>query len=154
MSKSDTNNAKNIREVMREHGLRYSKPREVILDFLLEANKHVTAESLYSGLQTLGEDISLSTVYLNLSTLAEAGLLHEFRGASGQTYYDSNIDKHFHVVCRETGEVLDVPEPIINGLPLGMFLKQTIEQATGWTLDDPQRSRTRVSPKKTTNENS
>lgn len=147
MSKVDREGITNAREVMREHGLRYSKPREMILDYLLEADKHVTAESLYLGLKTLGEEISLSTVYLNLTTLTEAGLLLEFRGANGQTYYDSNIDNHFHVVCRETGDVLDVPEPYIDGLPLGEFLKRTIETATGWTVDDPQLALTGVSPK-------
>lgn len=152
---SNSHNEKtNARDVMREHGLRYSKPREVILDFLLEADKHVTAESLYMGLKNLGEEISLSTVYLNLTTLTQAGLLLEFRGANGQTYYDSNIDNHFHVVCRETGDVLDVPEPVINGLPLGEFLKQTIEAATGWKVDDPQLSLTGLSPVAKQQENS
>ena len=42
------------------------------------------------------------------------------------------------MVCTETGEILDVPAPLIDGKPLGLFLKEQIERATGWQVDEPQ----------------
>ena len=97
--------------MLREHGLRFSRPRELILGYLLEEDKHVSAEGLYLALKQRGENLSLSTVYLNLNVLAEAGLVREFKGSSGQAFFDSNMTPHYHVVCRETGEILDVPHP-------------------------------------------
>ena len=126
--------------------MRFSRPRERILRYLLEEDKHVSAEGLYLALKQRGEMLSLSTVYLNLGVLAEAGLVREFKGASGQSFYDSNITPHYHVVCRETGEILDVPAPTIDGKPLGRFLKETIEAATGWTVDEPRLSLSGLSP--------
>jgi len=137
---------RDLREVLKQYGLRYSRPREVILGFLLEKDRHVSAESLYVDLKGRGEDLSLSTVYLNLSALADAGLVREFKGASGQSMYDSNVTPHYHVVCKETGEILDVPAPIIDGKPLGRFLKDQIEAATGWSVDEPRFSLSGVSP--------
>ncbi len=134
------------REVLREHGLRYSRPREVILSFLLEEDRHVSAESLYLDLKHRGEDLSLSTVYLNLSALAGAGLVREFRGAAGQALYDSNVSTHYHVVCPATGEVQDVPAPMIDGVPLGRFLKEYVERHTGWLVDEPRFSLTGQPP--------
>ena len=134
------------RAVLKEHGLRFSRPRELILGYLLEEDKHVSAEGLYLALKQRGEKLSLSTVYLNLGVLAEAGLVREFKGASGQSFYDSNITPHYHVVCRETGEILDVPAPTVDGKPLGRFLKETIEAATGWTVDEPRLSLSGLSP--------
>lgn len=134
------------RTVLKEHGLRFSRPRELILAYLLEENKHVSAEGLYLALKQRGENLSLSTVYLNLNVLAEAGLVREFKGTSGQAFFDSNTAPHYHVVCRETGEILDVPAPTVEGKPLGRFLKETIEAATGWRVDEPRLSLTGVSP--------
>lgn len=130
------------RNVLKEFGLRYSRPRAVILGYLLEEDKHVSAESLYVDLKQRGEDLSLSTVYLNLSTLANVGLVREFKGPSGQALYDSNVTPHYHVVCRETGEVRDIPAPEINGVSLGRFLKEYVEAATGWQVDEPRFSLT------------
>lgn len=135
-----------VRDVLKDHGLRYSRPRQVILEFMLEENKHVSAEGLYLALKHRGEDLSLSTVYLNLSVLASSGLVREFKGAAGQSLYDSNVSPHYHVVCKETGEILDVPAPIIEGKPLGRYLKETIEAATGWVVDEPRLSLGGLSP--------
>lgn len=135
-----------VRGVLKSNGLRYSRPREVILGFLLEEDRHVSAEGLYLNLKQRGEDLSLSTVYLNLSALADAGLVCEFRGASGEALYDSNVSPHYHVVCKETGAILDVPAPVIDGKPLGRYLKDAIEAATGWQVDEPHLSLSGVSP--------
>ncbi len=137
---------RDLREILKEHGLRYSRPRETILGYLLEENKHVSAESLFVALKQRGEDLSLSTVYLNLGVLAGAGLVREFRGAAGQSMYDSNVSPHYHVVCRETGAILDVAAPIVEGKPLGRYLKDSIEAATGWIVDEPRLSLSGVSP--------
>lgn len=138
---------RDLRDVLKQYGLRYSRPREVILGYLLERDRHVSAESLYVDLKSRGEDLSLSTVYLNLAALSDAGLVRGFKGASGQSLYDSNVTPHYHVVCRETGEVLDMPAPMIDGKPLGRYLKEQIEATTGWVVDEPRLSFSGVSPK-------
>lgn len=135
-----------VRAVLREHGLRYSRPREVILGFMLERDRHVSAEGLYLDLKQRGEELSLSTVYLNLSTLAEAGLVREYKTPAGQSFYDSNVTPHYHVVCRETGEVMDVPAPEIDGKPLGRFLQEYVAAHTGWEVDEPRFSLTGLAP--------
>ena len=126
-----------VREVLRSRGLRYSAPRRVILSFLSEQDRHVSAESLYLELKRRGEALSLSTVYLNLGVLAEAGLVREFRGANGEALYDSNPSEHYHVICPDTGEVRDVPVPTVDGAPLGEFLKSYVASRTGWEIDEP-----------------
>lgn len=126
------------REVLREHGLRYSRPRETILRYLLERDRHVSAEGLYQALRERGEDVSLSTVYLNLGVLAEVGLVREFMGSGGETLYDSNVQHHYHLICRETGEVRDVEPPSVDGVPLGAYLKAYVELLTGWEVEEPR----------------
>lgn len=146
VDKVERREADEVRGVLKANGLRYSRPREVILGFLLEEDRHVSAEGLYLNLKQRGEDLSLSTVYLNLSALSDAGLVCEFRGASGEALYDSNVSPHYHVVCKETGAILDVPAPVIDGKPIGRYLKDAIEAATGWQVDEPHLSLSGVSP--------
>lgn len=127
------------RDILKNHGLRYSRPRAAILDFLRSRDMHVSAEGLHTALKESGEDLSLSTIYLNLGVLREAGLVRELRGAGDEAIYDSNIrDPHYHLVCRKTGRVVDVPSIEIDGVPLGKFLKNKIEDATGWTVEEPE----------------
>ena len=125
-----------VREVLRAHGLRYSRPREAILAFMAEEARHASAEALYQALRDRGEDLSLSTVYLNLGVLVEAGLLREFKGAHGESLFDASVEPHYHLICRDTGEVVDVPMPAVDGVALSAFLKAYVERMTGWQVDE------------------
>jgi Fur family peroxide stress response transcriptional regulator len=124
------------RELLRRHGLRYSRPREVMLAFMASERRHIGAEGLQQALRERGEDVSLSTVYLNLGVLVEAGLLREFKGAQGESVYDTTTEPHDHLICKETGEVVDVPLPTIDGALLPDFLKDYVERVTGWQVDE------------------
>lgn len=94
---------------LRKVGLKVTQPRKRILD-LLEArgNKHVTADDIYRILMQAGEDIGLATVYRVLNQFEAAGLVvkHNFEG--GQAYYELDSgDHHDHMVCVETGKVIE-----------------------------------------------
>ena len=98
-------NTGNLRKV----GLKVTQPRKRILDLLEEAgNKHVTADDIYRVLIKAGEDIGLATVYRVLNQFETAGLVvkHNFEG--GQAYYELDSgDHHDHMVCVETGKVIE-----------------------------------------------
>ena len=107
-------NSGNLRKV----GLKVTQPRKRILDLLEEAgNKHVTADDIYRVLMRAGEDIGLATVYRVLNQFETAGLVvkHNFEG--GQAYYELDSgDHHDHMVCVETGKVVEFSNPEIERL--------------------------------------
>jgi len=128
-----------VRELLRSHGLRYSRPREAILElFHTSGVGHISAEGLHKTLRDAGEDVSLSTVYLNLSVLREAGLVNEFPGANGEAIFDRNTQPHYHLICSDTGEIVDVPELEVDGVPLGQYVRERLEKSTGWKLEEPE----------------
>jgi Fur family ferric uptake transcriptional regulator len=98
----DTRNLRNV-------GLKVTQPRKRILELLEEAgNKHVTADDIYRTLIRAGEDLGLATVYRVLNQFETAGLVvkHNFEG--GQAYYELDSgDHHDHMVCVETGKVVE-----------------------------------------------
>ena len=98
-------NSGNLRKV----GLKVTQPRKRILDLLEEAgNKHMTADDIYRVLIKAGEDIGLATVYRVLNQFEAAGLVVKHNFESGQAYYELDSgDHHDHMVCVETGKVIE-----------------------------------------------
>ena len=94
---------------LRKAGLKVTQPRKHILDLLEAAgNKHMTADDIYRVLMQAGEDIGLATVYRVLNQFEAAGLVvkHNFEG--GQAFYELDSgDHHDHMVCVETGTVIE-----------------------------------------------
>lgn len=94
---------------LRNAGLKVTQPRKRILELLEEAgNKHVTADDIYRVLMKAGDDVGLATVYRVLNQFETAGLVvkHNFEG--GQAYYELDSgDHHDHMVCVETGKVIE-----------------------------------------------
>ena len=127
-----------IRSKLKHFGLRYSKPREAILSVFGERDRHISAEGLYQELKDRGEDLSLSTVYLNLSVLSKAGLLREFQGGNGETVFDNNTSPHDHLVCKECGAVTDIPLTYVEDTSVHQKLQANAKRyADGWNIDEP-----------------
>jgi len=110
---------------LRKAGLKVTQPRKRILELLDEAgNKHVTADDIYRVLIQAGEDIGLATVYRVLNQFEAAGLVvkHNFEG--GQAYYELDSgDHHDHMVCVETGKVIEFSNAEIERLQAAIASK-------------------------------
>ena len=126
-----------LRATLQTHGLRYSRPREVILSYFGECDVHVSAEEVHHALKNRGENLSLSTVYLNLGVLKNAGLVREFSGVGGEALYDSNVGPHHHLICTLCNKVLDLPEVEVAGTTLSVLLKNQATSVSGWQVDNP-----------------
>ena len=107
--------------------------------YFRESAKHVSAETLYSDLKQRGHQLSLSTVYLNLRVLRDAEIVREFQGIGGEALYDSNVSKHYHLICRVCECVSDLPAAVSVGETPEQF-KSRAEAASGWELEEPNLS--------------
>lgn len=134
----EANNTSLLREKLKDYGLRYSKPREAILSVFGERERHISAEGLYQELKDRGEELSLSTVYLNLRVLSTAGLLREFQGGNGETVFDNNTSPHDHLVCKDCGAVTDIPLTYVEDMSIHHKLHANAKRyANGWNIDEP-----------------
>ncbi|MBQ8218024.1 MAG: transcriptional repressor [Oscillospiraceae bacterium] len=88
-----------------------SKKRTAILNALSSVKDHPTAEMLYAALKPEIPELSLGTVYRNLSILADEGLVVNVAHVAGQERYDARTDPHAHFVCKHCGQVIDVELP-------------------------------------------
>ena len=97
------------RQELRKVGLKVTLPRLKILEILEQsAMRHLSAEDIYRELLNLGEDIGLATVYRVLTQFEGAGLVsrHNFEGGHSVFELDDG-DHHDHMVCIETGDVVE-----------------------------------------------
>lgn len=103
---------------LRKAGLKVTLPRKRILDLLMEeSERHLTADDIYRVLMQAGEDVGLATVYRVLNQFEQAGLVVKHNFESGQAYYELDSgDHHDHMVCAETGQVIEFSSPEIERL--------------------------------------
>lgn len=88
--------------------MNYSRQREAILDNLKSRRDHPTAEDIYDAVKTTCPNISLGTVYRNLSLLVEMGEILELSEGDGPHHYDGFTYGHNHFVCTHCGRIIDV----------------------------------------------
>ncbi len=97
------------RKELRKAGLKITLPRLKILEILEGAKlRHLSAEDIYKELLQSGEDIGLATVYRVLTQFEAAGLVtrHNFEGGHSVFELDDG-DHHDHMVCVESGDVIE-----------------------------------------------
>ncbi len=96
--------------------LRQSKQRNRILELLRSTGSHPTADWLYDQLKKEFPRLSLGTVYRNLSTLIDQGLVKKIHFGSTFDRFEANIQPHYHLICESCGTILDFEMPIYDDL--------------------------------------
>jgi Fur family ferric uptake transcriptional regulator len=97
------------RQELRKAGLKITLPRLKILEILENTEqRHLSAEDIYKELLDAGEDIGLATVYRVLTQFESADLVtrHNFEGGHSVFELDDG-EHHDHMVCVETGDVIE-----------------------------------------------
>ena len=91
---------------------RMTKQRRIIKEILCNTTSHPTAEAIHEEAKKVLPDISLGTVYRNLSLLTDHHMIRSFI-VDGIIRYDKNI-VHDHFICDKCKCIIDVPKNIDN----------------------------------------
>ena len=102
---------------LRKAGLKVTLPRIKILQMLdstSESAEHLSAEDVYQRLRDTGEDVGLATVYRVLTQFETAGLVTRHNFETGHSVFElSSDDHHDHMVCLDTGDIIEFTDDII-----------------------------------------
>lgn len=85
-----------------------SRQRDAILTFLISRKDHPTAEVIYENVRKEFPNISLGTVYRNLSLLADTGHIIRVPCKDGSEHFDGNVKPHYHFQCTECYGISDL----------------------------------------------
>lgn len=86
----------------------YSKQRETILEVLRSTDTHPTANWIYTKVRERIPNISLGTVYRNLSALSQSGEILSLNVGDGFEHFDGDISPHAHLHCKNCGTIYDL----------------------------------------------
>jgi Fur family ferric uptake transcriptional regulator len=100
---------------LKKAGLKATLPRIRILEVLEgSSHNHLSAEDIYKHLISNGEDVGLATVYRVLTQFESAGIVTRHNFESGHSVYEITPDDHHdHMVCLETGDVIEFHDETI-----------------------------------------
>ncbi|MGN1060027.1 MAG: Fur family transcriptional regulator [Clostridia bacterium] len=87
---------------------KYSRQRELILEYLQNTTTHPTAEQIYTELKRSQPALSLSTVYRNVNLLADDGIIRRLDTGEGAERFDADLRPHNHFICLQCRQVTDV----------------------------------------------
>ncbi len=118
-----------FRRVCREHNLAATHQRQKIYEALVSRSEHFSPEEIYEQVKQDLPSISLATVYKNLKTFVQAGVVREVSPHHGWRL-DANPHPHHHLVCTHCRSVTDLdidflePVKLQRKLPAGFKVQQ------------------------------
>lgn len=99
--------------------VRNTKQRKYMLEILRGTDSHPNAFWLYEEMKPTFPNLSLSTVYRNLSILENQGLIQRLSCGGTFDRYDGNVALHSHFYCRKCGKVYDLNAKTLEDNALG-----------------------------------
>lgn len=114
---------------LRRTGGRVTPQRRLVLQALVDAQPHPSAEDVARHVADVAPDVHMSTVYRTLNTLTDLGVISHVHLDHGRSVYHFADDVRPHLVCRQCGRVDHVDAETF------ATVQATIEEATGFRLD-------------------
>jgi Fur family ferric uptake transcriptional regulator len=100
--------ASDLERMLREVGLRVTRPRTAVLSAVHE-HPHADTESILTVVRRDHGDVSHQAVYDVLRALTDTGLVRRIQPTGSLARYEARVgDNHHHVVCRTCGAIADV----------------------------------------------
>lgn len=102
---------------LREHQLKRSGQRDLILDAFLRSDRHLSVDDVLKLVQKRDAEVGRTTVYRTLKLLQQAGLASPLE-VGGQTRFEHEYNRqhHDHFICDACGDIIEFQSPDIERL--------------------------------------
>ncbi|MDP9073546.1 MAG: transcriptional repressor [Actinomycetota bacterium] len=96
---------------IRDRGGRATDARRATIRVLLNTGQsHLSADDIVNQVKLAHPEVAESTIYRNLTTLEDLGVVEHVHLGHGPSTYHLTEDGHQHLLCEECGKVIEVPE--------------------------------------------
>jgi len=114
--------------ILKNYGLKVTKPREAILDILSRSGHGLDAESIRDEAEKDDLFINLSTVYRTLELLGNLGIIEKFDLGEKKYNYVLKKETHMHTLtCEICHRTVDLDCPMIK-------IEELINRETGFSI--------------------
>ena len=93
---------------LRSCNIQPTAQRLKIAALVLATRQHLTAEQLLASLSAVGARVSKATLYNTLNLFAARGLVRELAVDGARTWFDSNVEPHYHFHDAQSGSLSDI----------------------------------------------
>lgn len=109
--------ANDLADLLNARGLRVTAPRRHVLDALLRADGHRTAEQLCADIAANGEKVDLASVYRTLTLFDDLGVARASRLHEDAAEWElAGRVEHVHLICRVCGDVTHHAESLADAV--------------------------------------
>ena len=109
------------------------RKRNAILECLRSTHTHPSAEMVHEMLREAHPDISLATVYRNLTYFKNQGLVTSVATVRGVERFDANTEPHVHFICTGCDAVIDLEQ-----IEVPQTLDAQVERSSGCRVSSCQ----------------
>jgi Fur family ferric uptake transcriptional regulator len=110
-----------FRKALKDHGLRMTPQRQLILDVVATMRGHIAVDQVYKQVAARYPDVNITTVYRTLEVLEERGIVRHTHYHDGRSQFERTDEPaHQHLVCKACGRDqetdLSVLKPLTDSL--------------------------------------
>ncbi|WP_200762981.1 Fur family transcriptional regulator [Nitrosophilus alvini] len=93
--------------ILKDYDLKVTPQRINILK-IIDKEGHISIEDLYTQIKEFFPSISLATLYKNINTMCDTGLIKEIKIPHSKSKYELSKEDHSHLLCMKCGKVEDI----------------------------------------------
>lgn len=118
----------------RAAGLSVTHQRLAIFEAVMaNCNRHPSAEIIYQTVRGRYPTISFNTIYKNLETFEELGIVVKVNPLYNEARYDADVRPHHHLICRQCKTIIDVHDKKLDSVPAPEEAENGF-QVENWTV--------------------
>lgn len=106
-----------FRGLFAQHGIAMTQQRQVLYEVMQGMPGHPSPEEIFAEVRQRIPAISLATVYKNIHTFVESGILREVSLHHGSRRLEMNEREHYHLVCSRCKGITDIAAEEIDLVP-------------------------------------
>ena len=88
-----------------------TKQRELILQILNQADRHLTADEVFFLAKLKMPSIAMATIYNNLNAMNDAGIVNRVHLDGGADCFERVSEPHDHLLCDGCGRLSNIRLP-------------------------------------------
>ncbi len=109
---------------MKRDHLPITPQKLAIFQFIASTQSHPSAQEIFEKIQYYFANISLATIYKNLSKFKKLELVREIEMKNSLARYDGEMKPHHHIINLDTNEILDIDPSEIGSFQIPEKIKQ------------------------------
>lgn len=122
-----------IKQKLKDAGLRVTPQRHAILEAVYTLGNHPSAEQVIDYIRVPYPGIATGTVYHVLDVLVESGLVQRVKTDKDAMRYDAIMNRHHHIYCARTDRIEDYFDEELDELLQAYFRKKQLQ---GFKIED------------------